>query len=188
MTKWSFSIVLTIYCIWSNFYQWFERKFLKCQEVFGYSRSFGSPSMAWANYTHNLLHYGSDPWWKGFDVISAPERFLVTRQDDCDTFAMLGAVYFGQYINYDSHIMEFTGLHCLNYGFSSGHVIAVWQAKHATRNNKHKFFVVDNHKAYFTANPYEKWQTNSKGKTLKMVGIIGINFEKKLYKKEVIKL
>jgi len=187
-----YKILLIIYCWWSNRVQWFERKFLKCEDVPEYQVN-DNPVKSWKELVEDFTHYGSDPWYKGSDAISAPERFMVTKKDDCDTFALLGRKYFGEefVVRYkgfkssyammikdvaqDSSVEPhsvryvFLGLVTLYYGAFKGHVIAVWKMR-----GSQIFFVVDNKSAYFTRDFTKRWKEMD-GKKLKKMGFLDVN-------------
>jgi len=175
-----FKRILKGYCVWSNLYMSFERKFLKTKEVPQYCSKYGTVQESWYNLTKNLEHYGSDPYWKGFDVISAPERFLVTKKDDCDTFACLAAVHFSQRFCYEGSLYVLDGLYCLNYGFK-GHVVCVYKRAVPGLINNGAYIIIDNKDVYSC-----NYLLAFYGSDVEMYGILGYNFKKnKLYFKEM---
>ncbi len=181
MKKKLFALALRLYVLWSTIYQKFERRFLKCEPI--PKRLHVEICDDWSNLTRTLKHYGSDPWWKGFDVISAPERFLVTKKDDCDTFAFLAVKFFGKNIKIETTSYDFQGLYCLNYGLK-GHVLAVWKrrGKESQKPINEKFLVVDNKDIYTVSKPEFFYESKTK-----MIGVIGYDFKKdKLYFTEVL--
>jgi len=134
------AFAFSLWANWSNFYQILERKFMtihesKLRKWFDdkkKSRTLSwadDPTKSWHQYCldNKLSHYDSDPWYMGWDVVSAPERFIARKQGDCDDYALLAYDYFQNYINEGDVIYEFLGFYSIVWEDGSGHAISVWK-------------------------------------------------------------
>ena len=172
--------ILKLYCWWSNLTQKLEKRFLKTEKIPEcYAENY--PSQSWSVLTRKFRHYGTDPWYKAFDSISSPERFMYKKTGDCDDFALLAHSFMPQTIQKrDMGQYDFDGLYTLYFGSLTGHVIAVWIKRGVNPVDSPLCFIVDNKYAYFCDKPWDNW-TEYNGKRLKLVGKLGIDKDGKLF-------
>lgn len=148
------------WCWWSNIYQKIERIFLKTDKTRlkkwkNEKHKYNNINEAWRSYCHDnfLKHYGSDPWYMLFDVISTPERFIVRLDGDCDDYSLLSYDYFENYINIGDFVYEFDGFYSIIWNRGDGHSIAIW--KNMFRDND--YIMVSNDDAIIIKDVYKYW-------------------------------
>jgi len=175
------------WCWWSNQYQKIERTFMKTDKSklkkwVDEKRKFKNISEAWKTYCdeNNLEHYGSDPWYMLFDVISAPERIMVRKHIDCDDYSLLSYNYFGNYINDGDSVYEFDGFYSIIWNEGNGHSIAIWKNMFKPKSyimvsNDELVFIKDVKDSWNKINGGVKWLAKYKlcGKKLIFKGIVG---------------
>lgn len=147
-----------LWAIWSNLYQKLEKKFLGTNKSLlknwitdtKNKTSDFIPMKAWNKYCNELglKHYGSDPWYMGWDVISCPERIVVRKVVDCDDYSILAHSYFGDYINTGDSVFDFKGIFTMTWEDGSAHAISVWKNKY----ERNSYLVVSNDEMIKTRN------------------------------------
>lgn len=174
------------WCWWSNLYQKIERTFMKTdvkklKKYKDEKKKYSNITEAWKSYCsdNSLEHYGLDPWYMLFDVISAPERFIVRGVGDCDDLSLLGYNYFENYINEGESVYEFDGFYSIIWEDGGGHSIALWKNIFKSNNyimvsNDDLIFIRDMKKYWDNYGGGIKWIAKYKlfGKKLIFKGIV----------------
>ena len=161
---------------WSNFYQWFERKFLKTDKsLLKQYAGLDSPFNEWKRFLQKVdVRYGTDKWYMGFDVVNAPERVMVTKYGDCDCLALLGFTFFGNTITYNGESFLFKEFNSLLFESGDGHAIGIWE-----NVNKNQWLVVTNNEVMITGCVYQDWEKIMESE-LKYIGAYKVDINQKL--------
>jgi hypothetical protein len=148
------------YTAWGKTYRFFERLFnfrrykrVK-KDVDNFFKELHESNLTPEGKWDTLMQYynfkwRADKWYMLGDVISDPYLALDNNGDDCDGFATIALLLFGDTIEYNGKVYKGGYWSYLNKGWKNGHAIAVWKAEDGN------CFVVSNGLMFQTNNEEE---------------------------------